>query len=74
MLINKVKNGEIVRRMITHCGRRICEQIQPNKEVPGTYDRYFMPSNRDTSQAILQNYALELNEVETLLEKPIDQN
>lgn len=65
--IEKLKQGGIVQRLITYQGKRIVEHIQPNKEIPETYDRYFLPTNRDKSQAIQQNYALNLIEVERLL-------
>lgn len=66
-MIEKLKRGEVVQRLITYQGQRIVEHFQSNKEIPGTYDRYYLPSNRDKSRAIQQNYALELSEVETLL-------
>jgi len=65
--LEKLKKGEIVQRLITYQGKRIVEHFQPNREIPGTYKRYFMPSNRDHSQAIEQNYALSIEEVEQLL-------
>jgi hypothetical protein len=67
--IDKLKRGETVRRLITYLGVRVWEQFQPNKDYPGTFDRYYLPSNRDKSQAVQQNYALELSEVEKILSK-----
>ena len=66
-MLEKLKRGEVVQRLITYQGKRIVEHHQTNKDIPGTYDRYFLPSNRDKSQAIQQNYALNIEEVETLL-------
>ena len=68
-MIDKLKNGGIVQRLVTHLGQRVVEQIQPNKDVPGTYTRYYLPSNRNKKYAVMQNYALELHEVENLLTK-----
>lgn len=68
-MIEKIKNGEVVQRLITYQGKRIVEHFQPNKKVPGTYSRYYLPSNRDKSKAILQNYTLDLSEVEHHLNK-----
>jgi len=66
-MVEKLKKGEVVQRVITYMGSRVVEHFQPNKDIPGTYDRYMMPTNRDKSQAIQHNYALELSEVEKLL-------
>lgn len=67
--IERLKKGENVQRVITYYGRKVVEHFQPNKDHPGTYDRYFLPLNRDKSQAVQQNYALELSEVELQLSK-----
>lgn len=72
--LEKLKRGENVQRMITYYGVRVVEHFQPNKDYPGTYDRYMMPSNRDRSKAIMHNYALELSEVEKLLNIPAKEN
>jgi len=66
-MLERIKNGEVVQRMITYQGHRIVEQFQSNKEHTDRYDRYFLPANRDKSQAIQQNYALNIIEVERLL-------
>jgi len=66
-MLERIKKGEVVQRLITYQDVRVVEQFQSNKGIPGTYDRYFLPPNRDKSQAIQQNYALELSEVEKLL-------
>jgi len=66
-MLERVKKGEVVQRMITYMGKRIVEQFQSNKEHADRYDRYFLPANRDKSQAIQQNYALNILEVERLL-------
>jgi hypothetical protein len=68
-MIEKLKNGGIVQRLITYQGQRVVEHIQPNKEFPGTFTRYYLPSNRNKEYAVMQNYALELHEVEHHLNK-----
>ena len=68
-MIEKLKNGGIVQRLITYLGKRVVEQIQPNKDVPGTFTRYYLPSNRNKKYAVMQNYALSLDEVEYHLNK-----
>lgn len=65
--IDKIKNGETVRRLITYQGKRVLEQIQPNKKEPGCWSRFMLPTNGDKSQAIMHNYALTENEVIQLL-------
>jgi len=47
--IEKLKKGEVVQRVKTYMGKRIVEQFQPNKEHADTYDRYYLPTNRDKS-------------------------
>lgn len=66
-MIEKLKRGEVVQRVITYMGKRIVEHFQPNKQNPDTYDRYFLPMNRDKSCANKINVGLELSEVEELL-------
>lgn len=68
-MIDKLKRGKVAQRVITYLGKRIVEHFQPNKENKDTYDRYFLPINRDKSCAILQNYSLTLSEVESILTK-----
>lgn len=65
--LEKLKRGENVQRVVTYMGQRVVEHFQPNHEHADTYDRYYLPSNRNKKYAIIQNYALELSEVETLL-------
>ncbi len=66
-LIEKLKQGKRIQRLITYCGMRVVEFFQPSKDNPGTYDRYFLPSNRDKSRAVLQNSSLTIEEVEIIL-------
>jgi hypothetical protein len=72
MLIDRIKNGEVCRRVIVYMTVKCIEQFQPNKDYPGTVDRYMLPMNKDKKQAILHNYALTISEVETLLNKKED--
>jgi len=65
--IDKIKNGDTVRRLITYQGKRVLEQIQPNKKEHGCWTRFMLPTNGDKSQAIMHNYALTIDEVLQLL-------
>lgn len=65
--IEKLKRGEVVQRLITYQGQRVVEHFQPNKDHADRYDRYMMPPNRDKTQSIMHNYALNIIEIERLL-------
>ena len=64
-IIDKIKKGEIVQRVITYMGTKCVEHFQPNDT--GYWSRYMLPLNRDKTCAIMHNYALSEDEVIQLL-------
>ena len=61
--IDKIKQGEIVQRVITYMGTKCVEHFQPNDKEPGCWSRYMLPMNRDKTCTIMHNYALTEKEV-----------
>lgn len=62
-VIDKIKKGEIVQRVIPYMGTKCVEHFQPNDKEPGCWSRYMLPLNRDKTCAIMHNYALTEKEV-----------
>lgn len=63
--IKRLKRGESVKTIITYCGNRVMQWVQPNKEKDG-YCRYMLPCNGDKSQAVMHNYYLTEDDVRRL--------
>jgi len=62
-IIDKIKKGEVVQRVITYVGSKCVEHFQPNDKEPGYWSRYMLPLNRDKTCATMHNYALTESEV-----------
>jgi hypothetical protein len=68
--IKRLRNGEIIQRVITYCGVKLVEHIQLNKKADCIcWQRYAMPTNRDKSKAVKWNEYLSLKDVLNILDK-----
>jgi len=68
IIISKLRNKEVVKRIITYCGKKTMQFIQLNKnEKHICWSVYHLPTNGNKAQAIMHNYSLSLKEVVKLI-------
>lgn len=69
VILSKLRNKEVVKRIITYGGQKVMQWIQLNKETEHIcWQIYHLPPNGNKAQAIMHNYGLSLKEVVRLIE------
>lgn len=68
VILRKLRNKEVVKRVITYGGQKVIQWIQLNKETEQiSWMVYHLPINGNRKQAVMHNYSLRLKEVVRLI-------